>query len=119
MRLAVVLLVACGQTPLFGPPTDATCPPSSPLTYETFGQPFMTHYCTRCHSSTLHAEDRQGAPLQHDFDTHDSILGLIDHIDETAAAGPDATNTSMPIGAPIPNHDERLQLGTWLACGAP
>jgi uncharacterized membrane protein len=112
-------LAACDQTVLFGPPTGATCPPSSTLTYDNFGQSFMTSYCTRCHASTLTGSERMGAPLLHDFDTLPGILVFIDHIDETAAAGPDATNTSMPIGDPGPTIDERTLLGEWLACGAP
>jgi uncharacterized membrane protein len=119
--LAIVLLAACGQDDVFGPPTGATCPSTSAssLTYANFGQPFMTSYCTRCHSSQLMGAERQGAPLLHDFDTPQGIAPFIAHIDETTASGPDATNTSMPPDAPTPTLAERQMLGEWLACGAP
>ena len=116
----VALAVACTNTPpLLGPPTEATCPSGSTLTYTTFGQAFMEAYCTRCHSSQLKGPDRQGAPLLHDFDTLNGIKICVGHIDETAASGPASTNTSMPPSAPTPTAAERTQLGEWLACGIP
>ena len=117
--IALALATGCNDTVLLGPPTEATCPPDSTLTYAGFGEPFMTSYCIRCHSSTLMGPDRQGAPLLHDFNTLYGILPFISHIDETAASGPMATNTSMPVGDPTPSLDERTMLGEWLACGAP
>ncbi|MEZ4450905.1 MAG: cytochrome c [Nannocystaceae bacterium] len=102
-----------------GPPTGSTCPSDSTLTWDNFGEAFMTQYCTRCHSSSLHGADRQGAPSDHNFNTVELVREEIEHTDESAAAGPDATNTSMPIGAPTPTDEERRQLGEWLACGAP
>jgi hypothetical protein len=102
---------------VFGPPSGATCPEGSTLTYEGFGAPFMTTYCTSCHASTLSGDARQGAPLYHDFDSLDGILPVADHVDWKAAAGPDATNELMPIGSgPVPTLAERQQLGEWLAC---
>lgn len=104
---------------VLGPPTEATCSPSSTLTYASFGQPFMTNYCTRCHSSTLSGEARMGAPAFHDFDTQLGVQQVADHIDETAAAGPAATNEAMPPSNPRPTLEERQQLAEWIACGAP
>src|SRR4051812_12351624 len=97
--IATAGLVACGQSAdtasSSGQPTGATCPQDSELTYETFARDFMESYCTRCHASSLHSVDRQGAPSDHNFDT---LAGLratdSDHIDEQAAAGPDANNTA-------------------------
>lgn len=121
-QLVLGLLVACGSdgpTSVFGPPTESTCPPSSTLTYETFGKKFMEDYCTRCHSSTLVGAARQGAPSFHDFDFVEGIRPLADHIDETTASGPAATNLGMPEDGNKPTLAERQQLGEWLACGAP
>lgn len=118
--LAVVLaLVGCGDGGLFGPPTESVCPPTSTLTYANFGQPFMAAYCTRCHASTLVGADRHGAPSFHDFDTVFGIRAVADHIDETAAAGPAATNTGMPNDGDQPTVAERTLLGEWIACGLP
>ena len=116
---AAVLLGGCNSAPLYGPPTEAVCPPSSTLSYVTFGQPFMAAYCVQCHSSTLMGPDRHGAPLLHDFDTLYGIEPFIDHIDWTTASGPAATNTAMPISDPRPSLAERQLLGEWLACGVP
>ena len=123
MRAALVALgvaaAACSEPPLFGPPTESVCPPASTLTYQSFGKPFMEAYCTRCHDSDLVGADRHGAPSFHDFDTIFGIRAVSEHIDETAASGPAATNTSMPNEGTRPTLAERQQLGEWLACGAP
>lgn len=108
-----------GDDAVLGPPTGATCPPSSQLTYANFGQAFMESYCTRCHSSTLTGEDRMGATLYHDFDTQRGVQQVADHVDQAAGAGPDATNESMPPDGTKPTLMERQQLAEWLACGAP
>jgi hypothetical protein len=97
-----------------GTPSGAEC--DSTLTYENFGMAFMTSYCTGCHSSTLSGTARNGAPEDHDYDTLDGILLVAEHIDEHAAAGPDATNDLMPPLDPRPSQAEREQLGAWLAC---
>jgi hypothetical protein len=108
------------ETSVLGPPTGATCPPGSQLTYVSFGAKFMTDYCTSCHSSTLSGSARMGATLYHDFDTQLGIQQVANHIDETAGSGPNATNESMPDGdGPVPTLAEREQLAEWIACGAP
>lgn len=109
----------CHDEGVLGPPTEATCPPTSTLTYASFGQPFMAQYCTRCHSSTLTRDARMGAPAFHDFDTQLGIQQVADHIDEAAGAGPAATNEGMPPSNPKPTLEERQQLAEWIACGAP
>jgi hypothetical protein len=109
----------CGNEEVLGPPTGATCPPTSTLTYANFGQLFMATYCTRCHSSTLTGNARMGATNAHDFDTQLGIQQVGDHIDRTAGSGPDATNDQMPPSSPVPTMMERQQLAEWMACGAP
>lgn len=117
--LALLLVAACGEDPLFGPPTESVCPTTQTLTYDNFGKPFMESYCTRCHSSELVGEARMGAPSFHDFDTLFGIKAVSDHIDETAAFGPAAMNNSMPPNGARPTAEERRQLGEWIACGMP
>jgi hypothetical protein len=98
-------------------PTGATCTTeATALTYEDFGAPFMAAYCTRCHSSELHGEDRNGAPIFHDFDTLEGILNVSDHVDEQAGIGPDAENRFMPPDGAAPSDDERRQLAEWVVC---
>ena len=119
LGLTSFVAAACQTTPLFGPPTESVCPQGSTLTYENFGKPFMEAYCTRCHAANLRGADRQGAPSFHDFDTIFGIRVVFDHIDETTASGPAATNTSMPPDDPAPSLAERKQLGEWIACDMP
>jgi hypothetical protein len=103
---------------VLGPPTGAVCPPASTLTYANFGEPFMTQYCTRCHSSALTGAARMGAPEFHDFDTQLGVQRVAEHVDEAAGAGPEATNEGMPPNAPAPTLEERQRLAEWIACGA-
>jgi mono/diheme cytochrome c family protein len=117
--LLVVLLAGCDE-PLFGPPTESTCPDDQTLTYENFGKKFMEDYCVECHDSKKMGDDRQGATSFHDFDTLFGIEAVHEHIDLTTASGPAATNTSMPPdGEPTPSEAERKQLGEWIACDMP
>jgi uncharacterized membrane protein len=102
-----------------GTPSGAECPEESSLTYDSFAKNFLESYCTRCHSNSLTGSARNGAPNDHNFDTLALVKEQLDHIDGEAAAGPDAVNESMPIGAPTPTEEERQQLGEWIACGAP
>ena len=104
---------------VLGPATGATCSPASTLTYATFGQPFMASYCTRCHSSTLTGDARMGATEFHDFDTQIGVRVVMDHVDQAAGSGPNATNDQMPPEGAAPSLAEREMLAEWIACGAP
>jgi uncharacterized membrane protein len=118
--VAVAAVAGCNNdAPLFGAPTQAACQAGSTLTYDSFAKPFMERYCTRCHAIALTGAARHGAPSFHDFDTLFGIKAVADHIDETTASGPAATNTSMPPDSPSPSLDERRQLGEWIACDMP
>lgn len=106
-----------GEGDLLGTPTGTACPPSSTLTWENFGEEFMTSYCTRCHSSKLACGERNDAPLDHDFDSREGVLHVANHVDRYAAAGTDAVNELMPKNGVKPSEEERRKLGEWLACG--
>ena len=105
-----------GETEESGTPSGATCPPDGAPSYDSFGKGFMDQYCVRCHSSKLKDGARMGAPPGHDFDLEAGIAPVAEHIDEFAAAGPDAVNVKMPPTDPKPTEAERTQLGKWLAC---
>ena len=107
------------EASVFGPPTASACPPGSTLTYNNFGKPFMETYCTRCHASDRTGDARNGAPAFHDFDSLIGIKQVADHVDQTAASGPAATNMSMPPDGARPTLAERQMLGEWIACGMP
>lgn len=122
MKALVLLAVlgACTPDPIYGPPTESVCPTGgTTLTYANFGQPFMESYCLRCHDQALKGAARHGAPTFHDFDTLFGIKAVAEHIDETTAAGPAATNDGMPNDGKKPTLEERKQLGEWIACGMP
>jgi hypothetical protein len=127
LLLVTTFIVGCDSPA----PTGTTCPDPDPmtLTWENFGEPFMTKYCTWCHDSSLPRSKRNGAPLFHDFDTLLGVLKTPDHIDEEAGFGPDAQNEFMPpercpatIGGSLskncakPTPTERRQLAEWIAC---
>lgn len=105
---------ACGSDG--GSGTGSLCPPTNPPTYESFGQTFFGTYCTSCHASTRTGVARGGAPAGYDYDSLAGIRKDLASIDEVAAAGPDATNTSMPEGLPTPSAADRTALGQFLAC---
>jgi hypothetical protein len=107
------------EAPTGGRATGASCPPGSMLSYESFGEKFFSDYCTRCHSESVTGDARMNAPPDHNFDTLEGIKAEIEHVEEVAAAGPDATNTLMPPNGDAPSMDERLKLGEWIACGTP
>lgn len=107
------------ESSVLGPSTDSTCPPTSTLTYNNFAKPFMESYCTRCHASDKMGDARNGAPAFHDFDTLIGIKQVSNHVDQTAASGPAATNMSMPPDGAKPSLAERQMLGEWIACGMP
>lgn len=116
---AAVALGAAGCGDEHGTPTGWVCPTDSTLTYENFGKQFMDTYCVDCHDSAKTGSARHGAPAFHDYDTVLGVRQTIDHVDEYAAAGPNAVNTIMPEDDPRPTEAERQQLGEWLSCGAP
>lgn len=131
-------LAACMSTPV-PTPTGTTCPDPDPntgttmLTWDNFGKQFMDQYCINCHDSQLKINQRNGAPLFHDFDTLLGVLEVPDHIDAQAGWGPKAHNNFMPgagtggrcpstLGGPLdedcPKIDgtTRTNLSQWIAC---
>lgn len=100
-------------------PTESVCPPAQTLTYANFGMKFFTDYCTGCHAANMSGQEREGAPAEINLDTLEGIRMWSADVDRNAAAGPAATNTSMPPKSPSPSDEERRRLGEWLACGAP
>ncbi len=98
--LAAGIAAACDG----GQETGATCPPDSTLTWETFGETFMSAWCVDCHSG---------------FADPVRVRRDAGEIDRVAGAGPNGVNTEMPEGQLKPTLQEREALATWLACGAP
>jgi hypothetical protein len=119
-----LLLAGCGGgDDAAGSPSGATCPTGGTTLRYTgggnggaepsdFGKTFFDGYCIACHSPD------GGAVANQDFSTYAGIVPKLARIDARAAAGPAATNTSMPALPPAPSLTQRQLLGTWIACGA-
>ena len=83
-------------------------------TWATYAQGFFASYCTRCHSSTLTGNARNGAPDGYNWDqqasvkTHGAMIRM-----EVGA------NDEMPVSMPFPSCEERLRISKWLDAGQP
>jgi hypothetical protein len=79
------------------------------VTYNNFGEGFMTENCQGCHAST--AADRYGAPAGVTFDTVKEVWTWQERI-LSRSAGDDA---SMPPAGGV-SEDDRTRLEWWLLC---
>ncbi len=113
---AVVLvalgLVACGSDADPSGPVDADCGDQVPLvSWETFGEGFLSTYCQGCHAQA--SVNRQGAPQSIIFDTEQDALENKAGILAAATSDP---STMPPNGGPT--DGDREKLGIWLTCFA-
>jgi hypothetical protein len=111
VSLLGLALAACGTDE--APPVDPACV-ESPLTYRSFGEPFLLDWCRGCHSSGLSEANRQGAPLGIDFDDVDRVR---EHLPRIAVRATGAAPTMPASGGP--SDEERALLAEWISCGAP
>lgn len=82
--------------------------------WDGFAQPFLTTWCTPCHSSALTEDDRLGAPEGMNFDTWEGAQAWSTLI-LSATTGEEAR--MPPAGGPT---EEELDLLTaWVTCGTP
>ena len=86
-------------------------------TWTTVGAPFVTTWCTPCHSpELLDTADRQGAPLNVVIDSPQtvrqwaSVIALVIRSEDEDVRMP-------PAGGPT--EEELLAFEEWLDCGAP
>jgi hypothetical protein len=94
---------------------ERPCPDGNALSYENFGAPFFLNYCEGCHGSARRgAGERQNAPLDTRFDDLAEVRKQAGKIWLEAA---DDNRAMPPVGGPP--QQLRVQLGEWLACGAP
>lgn len=105
------LLGSCGSP---GEPPAAGCPDGGTVaTWTNHAQPFLTTWCTSCHSAALPQEQRLGAPAGVDFDTFQGVEAQADRILERAVF----TEAMPPVGGP--SEAGRRLLGEWIQCGLP
>ena len=93
------------------------CPPDTVVSYENFGSPFLSTWCTSCHASGLVVGERSLAPIGVNFDSYESVRLNAVRI-YYRGADVQVTPTWMPP-AGGPTDEDRFLLGDWLACDAP
>jgi uncharacterized membrane protein len=102
----------------------AVCPGDNVLTYRSFGAGFLRTWCTGCHSSTLAADDRQGAPTGVDFDRHDLFRPHAREVYARAVVEAHRSTVDPAAAAPMPPagvvpEADRERLARWIACDSP
>ncbi|MEZ4339646.1 MAG: hypothetical protein R3B82_23730 [Sandaracinaceae bacterium] len=83
-------------------------------TYTTFASPFLETYCTRCHSTSLTGDARNGAPDGFDWDDEASVR---EHLGEIRRAV--GVQNYMPPEDPTPSCEERHRIVRWIDADAP
>ena len=85
------------------------CDEAPLVSYDNFGQGFLTHNCQACHAST--AENRYGAPHSVVFDTQEDVTSWLPRIYATTIG---ETRSMPPAG--VVEEDNRTMLYWWLIC---
>jgi len=101
--VALLALAACGD------PDEDPCADAPVVTWETFGQGFLTERCQACHAST--ATDTYGVPAGVHFDTQEQARALSASILRVATG----EDPSMPPQGGV-TADDRERLRIWLTC---
>jgi cytochrome c5 len=92
-----------------GPQDSELCADAPVVTWNNFGDGFITESCQPCHAST--AEARHGAPESVTFDDYDQVLEWEDRI---MARVLDEDNPMPPQGGI--DEDDRYKLEVWIGC---
>ena len=111
----VFLGLACVEEPVEVVDTgelDPDCMDAQLVTYNNFGESFMTHSCQGCHASS--APNRFEAPEDISFDDLEAVWEQSDVI---LAVATGATPTMPPQGGVT--ELQRTKLIWWLRCGEP
>lgn len=106
MRLfwvGLVLLASCERQ------SKISCKDAPLVTYNNFGQGFLSEHCQGCHAST--APDRNDAPEEITFDTADEAWEKAEDI-LLQATGEEPL---MPPRGGV-SEEDRLRLEVWLTC---
>lgn len=88
---------------------ELSCDDHPVVTWQSFGQQFLSDNCQGCHASS--SPDRQGAPESVTFDTESQVQ---EHAARMLFAATGEGPYMPPDGGPTPQ--ERLQLQVWLTC---
>jgi hypothetical protein len=112
--MVVWLLWGCSGDPEPAPPVVDSADACDGVDWSTDAEPFFSTWCAGCHSSTLAADERYGAPVGVDFDRWSTTVNWLDRVEATAL-GDDAR--MPPVGGA--DATERARVAAWIACGAP
>ena len=82
------------------------------VTYIEDVRPLLETHCLLCHSQSKQGFERNGAPININFDTYDGILAWIDQASQRIQSG------TMPPTGGIP-EDERMLFQRWVDTGFP
>jgi uncharacterized membrane protein len=86
-------------------------------TYAERAEPFLTQYCSGCHSSSLKAAQRHGAPLDHNFDSEAELRATEpQHLVLQLTPRNGKAPSMPPAGFEAPNPEERERFVQWLQC---
>jgi hypothetical protein len=115
LRSPLVLLVAlfamgCASG---GDTADIDCDRDPPLTYDSWGEGFVSKHCTGCHGSLVTGDQRNGATVGVDLDTYGNVMVFAERF-EARVLDPDWPE--MPPGGG-PTEEELQMLREWLTCG--
>jgi uncharacterized membrane protein len=116
--IALLLLLACAPDEADRADVDTAyeeerirCDERDPaLSWENFGEGFVTRYCTSCHGADVPEADRNDAPDGVDFDSLEDVVAWASRIEARAVDFAD-----MPPGGG-PGPEERHRLAEWLEC---
>src|SRR5207249_9533182 len=108
LRAQVEEWIAC-DLPSDGP----ACPSGgTTLSYTGFASRFFADNCLQCHSRAVDGPDRNGAPLDLNYDDYAAVAKDAARIADSVRKG------LMPPGVWLP-PSEIEELVKWIACGAP
>jgi len=107
----ISLLLACTSSTGSdsGAPSPSSCDDAPMVTWDSFGEGFVTESCQTCHAST--ATNRNGAPLSVVFDTREETLAQADAILRVVTSDV----PTMPPQGGI-SEDDRALVSYWLTC---
>jgi uncharacterized membrane protein len=112
-----MLLLACEGAPLDSAARldavpsvrPAECADAPSVTWDGWGEGFVTTWCQACHSATT--EERNDSPLGVDFDTEADLRFWADSVRRTVLE-----DGTMPVGGGV-SEETAVLLETLLDCG--
>lgn len=91
--------------------------PGEPIdgdTYASFAMPLFQSFCVRCHATTVTGDDRNGAPVDYDWDDETSVRAHLAEIRNAIGV-----LNFMPLTPPAPSCDQRRRMVRWIDAAAP